>query len=76
MFDIESIGRLIIAIGFILILVGLIVLSGVNLFSWFGNLPGDIRIERDNFSLYFPITTMIILSLILNLVLRLINYFF
>jgi len=75
-FDIESIGRLIIAIGFILILVGLIVLSGVNLFSWFGNLPGDIRIERDNFSLYFPITTMIILSLILNLVLRLINYFF
>lgn len=76
MFDIDIIGKLIIGIGFLLILIGLIVLTGADLFSWFGNLPGDIRIERDNFSLYFPVTTMIILSLILNLVLKIINYFF
>ncbi|MFW6300990.1 MAG: DUF2905 domain-containing protein [Bacillota bacterium] len=72
----ETIGKLIISIGFLLILIGLIVLSGFNLFNWFGNLPGDIRIERDNFNLYFPITTMIIVSLILNLLIRIINYFF
>jgi len=72
----ETVGKLIISIGFLLILIGLIVLSGLDLFKWVGNLPGDIRIERDNFNLYFPITTMIILSLILNLVIRIINYFF
>jgi len=74
--DMETVGKLIISIGFLLILIGLIVLSGLDLFKWVGNLPGDIRIERDNFNLYFPITTMIILSLILNLVIRIINYFF
>ncbi len=76
MIDMETVGKLIISIGFLLILIGLIVLSGLDLFKWVGNLPGDIRIERDNFNLYFPITTMIILSLILNLVIRIINYFF
>ena len=74
MLDLESLGRLIIGIGFLLILVGLVILSDIELFSWFGNLPGDIRIERDNFNFYFPITTMVILSIILNLVLRIINY--
>lgn len=76
MYDLETLGRLIIGIGVLLVLIGLIVLSGLDLFNWFGNLPGDIRIERDNFNLYFPITTMILLSFILNLVLRIINYFF
>nr|WP_282550592.1 DUF2905 domain-containing protein [Halonatronomonas betaini] len=69
-------GRLIIGIGFLLIIIGLVILSDIELFSWFGNLPGDIRIERDNFNFYFPITTMVILSIILNLVLRIINYIF
>ncbi len=74
MLDLESLGRLIIGIGFLLIIIGLVILSDIELFSWFGNLPGDIRIERDNFNFYFPITTMVILSIILNLVLRIINY--
>jgi len=74
--DLESLGRLIIGIGFLLIIIGLVILSDIELFSWFGNLPGDIRIERDNFNFYFPITTMVILSIILNLVLRIINYIF
>ncbi|MBF8437192.1 DUF2905 domain-containing protein [Halanaerobiaceae bacterium Z-7014] len=76
MLDLESLGRLIIGIGFLLIIIGLVILSDIELFSWFGNLPGDIRIERDNFNFYFPITTMVILSIILNLVLRIINYIF
>lgn len=76
MLDLESLGRVIIGIGFLLIIIGLVILSDIELFSWFGNLPGDIRIERDNFNFYFPITTMVILSIILNLVLRIINYIF
>lgn len=46
----------------------------INL-SWFGRLPGDIRIERENSKFFFPITSMIILSIILNIVIYLIRLF-
>lgn len=41
-----------------------------------GNLPGDIRIERDGYSFYFPITTGLIVSIVLSLVLTLIDWIF
>jgi len=57
--------RLLVALGALLIVVGLawpwIVKLGL------GRLPGDIVIERDNFRFYFPITTMIIVSMVLSL---------
>jgi hypothetical protein len=57
----ENIGKLIVGIGLVLVIVGL----GFWLFGgrlgWLGHLPGDIRIERPGFTLYAPITTMIIL---------------
>lgn len=37
--------------------------------GWFGQLPGDVRVERPGFKIFFPITTMILLSLVLNLIL-------
>lgn len=46
----------------------------INL-SWFGRLPGDIRIENKNFKFFFPITSMIIISVIINLVIYLIRLF-
>ncbi len=63
-----SLGRLLIIAGIILIALGLI-LSYAHLFSFLrlGRLPGDIVIKRENFSFYFPITTCIILSLLLTL---------
>jgi hypothetical protein len=42
-------------------------------FGWLGRLPGDIFIKRDNFSFYFPVTTSILISLVLGLVLYLIS---
>ncbi|MER3457766.1 MAG: DUF2905 domain-containing protein, partial [Chloroflexota bacterium] len=39
---------------------------------WLGNLPGDIRIERDGFSCFFPLATSILLSLLLTVILNLI----
>ena len=59
----ENIGKLIIAIGGILVLVGLAVWLFGDKLSWIGSLPGDIKIERPGFSFYFPITTMILFSL-------------
>lgn len=67
--------------GFILIftgaafaVIGLMLYLGVNV-SWLGKLPGDIRIIRPGYSLYFPITTCIVLSILVSLILYLINMF-
>lgn len=67
----------------ILIIAGLVLLAGGLIWyffgdklSWLGRLPGDIRIERENFRFYFPITTMILLSLLLTLIWNLIKRLF
>jgi len=63
-------GRLLIIAGIILFVAGLI-LNYSHFFSFLnlGRLPGDIRIKRENFSFYFPLTTCIVLSILLTLVL-------
>lgn len=60
--------KLLIIIGVILIAIGLLwpFLSRLGL----GRLPGDIAIEREGFSFFFPITTMIIVSIVLTLIIR------
>jgi hypothetical protein len=65
-------GRMLIILGALLIVAGLVV-SHSSLFSWLrlGRLPGDITIKRPSFSFYFPITSSILVSLILTLILYL-----
>ncbi len=46
-----------------------------NWFNWFGNLPLDFKIERENFRLYFPLGTSLLLSLLLTLFISLFNKF-
>lgn len=72
----ESLGKVILGLGVLLVIVGLCFWLFGDKLSWFGRLPGDIVIERENFSFYFPITTMIILSIILSLVLSVIARLF
>lgn len=60
--------RLLITVGVVFLLVGLLLHFFPNALSWFGRLPGDIRIERGNSRFYFPVTTMIIISVVLSLV--------
>jgi hypothetical protein len=68
----ESIGKNLVFVGIILLIVGgLFMLSGK--FPFIGNLPGDISIKRDNFSFYFPLTTSILLSILLSFIMWLIN---
>lgn len=64
----ESIGKLIITIGLILVTIGLLITFG-NRFG-IGRLPGDIFIEKGNFKFFLPITTSIILSIVLSLLLK------
>ncbi len=59
-------GKLLILFGFLMILVGgLLLLAGK--IPWIGRLPGDFYIQKKNFSFYFPLTTSIIISIILTL---------
>jgi len=69
-------GKWIIGIGVIIILIGIVIYFFHDKLNWIGRLPGDIRIERENFRFYFPITTMILLSLVGTLILWLIRKFF
>jgi hypothetical protein len=63
--------KILITLGTVLVLIGLIWHFFPQLLSWFGRLPGDIRIEGENGGFYFPITTMIIVSLVLSVILNL-----
>ncbi len=73
---IENLGRTIVGIGILVVIIGLVVWFAGDKLSWFGRLPGDIRIERPGFSCFFPITTMIIVSVVLSVVLSLLSRFF
>lgn len=70
---IENLGRVVVGIGLFLVIAGLVMWFAGDKLSWFGRLPGDIRIERPGFSCFFPITTMIIVSLVLSVVLSLLS---
>jgi hypothetical protein len=56
-----------------LVIGGLLLLAGR--LPWLGRLPGDIRIERENIKVFFPLGTMLLLSLVLTIVLNLIARF-
>ena len=63
----QDIGRFLVIIGVMVALAGLLMWTGLTP-KWLGRLPGDIRVERGNFSLYFPIVTCIVVSIILTLI--------
>jgi len=69
----SSPGTLLIAVGVTLILIGLLIWSGS--LSWFGRLPGDIRIERDSVRVYVPLVSMLLVSVVLTLVVYVVRRF-
>jgi Protein of unknown function (DUF2905) len=74
--QLPPIHKLLIFTGIFLIVIGVIYWLFQDKLSWIGRLPGDFRVEKENFKFYAPITTMILLSLVLNGVLWLIKRFF
>jgi hypothetical protein len=77
-----NLGKIFVWVGVCVVLVGLLLLvadrvPGIgNLLGWFGKLPGDISVRRENFSFSFPIVTCLLLSVILSLVFYLISWIF
>jgi hypothetical protein len=69
----RNIGVLIIALGVVAIIVGLLATTGA--LSWFGRLPGDIRIKGERVQFYFPIVSMLVISVVLTVALNVIRRF-
>jgi hypothetical protein len=57
-------GRILIIIGISFVLIGGIILIAARFFPWLGNLPGDLSFEGENFKIYIPFATMILISIL------------
>ncbi|HEV8283505.1 MAG TPA: DUF2905 domain-containing protein [Chitinophagaceae bacterium] len=72
----SDMGKYIIVAGIMIVFLGLIIYFFHDKLSWIGRLPGDIRIEKENFKFYFPITTMILFSLAITVIIQIIKRIF
>ncbi|WP_126246712.1 DUF2905 domain-containing protein [Chitinophaga rhizosphaerae] len=64
-----QLGKQLIMIGLLIVALGIMLYFFSDKLRWFGRLPGDIRIEKENVRFYFPVTSMLIVSLVISLLL-------
>lgn len=69
----QQIGKIIIVIGIFLIILGFIFYIFSDKLQWFGNLPGDIKIKKEHFTFYAPITSMILISIVISFIIWIIG---
>jgi hypothetical protein len=72
----ENLGKMLVSIGVLLTVAGLMFWLAADKLSWFGRLPGDIRVEKPGFQFYAPLMTSLVISIGLTLILWLFNRFF
>ena len=72
----QQTGKYILIAGLLIVMAGLLIYFFHPYFKWIGRLPGDIRIEKQNFRFYFPITTMVIFSIIVTVLFSIFKKFF
>ncbi|HWF19519.1 MAG TPA: DUF2905 domain-containing protein [Verrucomicrobiae bacterium] len=65
----NDLGKMLVVFGSVIVVIGVILWSGFGR-GWFGRLPGDIHVQKGNFTFYFPVVTCILLSIILTIVMR------
>jgi ribose/xylose/arabinose/galactoside ABC-type transport system permease subunit len=70
----RNLGAFIVTAGFVIVVFGILVWAGG--LSWFGRLPGDIRIERGNVRIYVPVISMLLISVAASVVLTVVRYLF
>ena len=63
----QEVGRFVVIIGVFLVVAGVILWRFPSLFGWMGKLPGDISVQKGNFSFYFPVVTCIVVSIVVTL---------
>ena len=72
MTDFSSLGKVMMVVGALLFLVGLFLVWGPKI-PYLGRLPGDFFVQRKGFSLYFPVVTCVVLSILATLILNIIS---
>ncbi len=70
----RNIGPFVVVAGILVVLLGILVWAGG--LSWFGRLPGDIRVERGSVRIYIPVVSMLLVSVTATLVLSIVRYLF
>jgi hypothetical protein len=70
----SDLGKILLIVGAVIIVAGLILVFA-NHIPFLGKLPGDIVIKKENFTFYFPIVTMIIVSVVLTIIINIIFRF-
>jgi len=70
----SDLGKFLVIFGLILVAAGVLLIF-FNKIPFLGKLPGDIHIERENFHFFFPLTTSILISIVLTIIFWLINIF-
>jgi hypothetical protein len=70
-------GKALVVTGLVIVFIGIIFIfrDSVPFLKFFGKLPGDISIKRENFTFYFPLTTSILISIIVTIIYYLVNRF-
>ena len=61
----QEMGRIVFVVGLVIAGIGLLLWSGVGR-GWLGQMPGDVHVQRGNFSFHFPIVTCIVISVVLT----------
>ncbi len=70
----RNVGLFIVVVGIAIVMLGVLVWVGG--LSWFGHLPGDIRIERGNVRIYIPVISMLLTSVVATILLSVLRYLF
>ena len=71
----QQTGKYIIVSGIFIVVAGLLIYFFHDYFKWFGKLPGDIRVERENYRFYFPFATMIVISIVITIIINIFKRF-
>ena len=72
----QQTGKYILIVGIVIVITGILVYFFHDNLKWIGKLPGDIRVERQNFRFYFPLATMIVLSVLVTIIINIFKRFF
>jgi hypothetical protein len=70
----EGLGKILLIVGGIIIVIGLVLIFSPHI-PFLGKLPGDISIKKEGFSFYFPVVTLLLLSILLTVIVNVILYF-
>lgn len=72
----QQTGKYVILAGVIILIAGIVIYFFHNYFRWLGKLPGDIRVEKENYRFYFPIVSMIVISVLVTIIINVFKRWF